>query len=112
MAMSASAQEMLDTKVNLNLNNVSLEKSLKEIEKSSQIKFSFNSRAINIDQKVSINASQEALYSVLNRLFKPLDIQYVQVSNKIILRNETKSEVLSSSVEGQRLISDIQVKGQ
>ena len=54
MAMPAKAQELLDTKVNLSLSNVSLENSIREIEKTSQVKFSYNSRALKLTQKVNI----------------------------------------------------------
>ena len=53
LAMPVRAQEILDTKVSLALNNVSLENSLIELEKSAQIKFSYNSRALKLSQKVN-----------------------------------------------------------
>ncbi len=117
LAMPVRAQEILDTKVSLALNNVSLENSLIELEKSAQIKFSYNSRALKLSQKVSLVANKEALSSVLDKLLKPLNIQYFQVSNRIVLRqNDERSLTINSerdpsmNLNGNAL-ADITVKG-
>lgn len=88
MATPAKGQEMLDSKVTLNLSNVSLESALTELEKNTHVKFSYNSRTLKLSQKVNIVANSEALSSVLNKLLKPLNIKYVQVSNRIVLRRD------------------------
>ena len=114
VAMPAKAQELLETKVNVALTNVSLENSIKEIEKKSHIKFSYNSRALKLDQKVNINANNESLSSVLGRLLTPLDISYVQVSNRIVLRKEDKkvvSALETSSVINKLIFGEVSIKG-
>lgn len=88
MAIPARGQEMLDLKVTLMLTNVSLENVLSEVEKTAHVKFSYNSRALNLSQKINLNANNEVLSNVLNKLFKPLSIRYMQVSNRIVLRKE------------------------
>jgi hypothetical protein len=93
MATPAKGQEMLDSKVSLTLNNVSLEKALSELEKSAQVKFSYNSRALKLSQRVNVLANNEALSSVLNKLLKPMNIKYVQVSNRIVLRKDDEKNV-------------------
>jgi len=98
-AVPVKAQEILDTKVSLTLNNVSLENSLIELEKTAQVKFSYNSRALKLSQKVSVIANNEALSSVLNRLLIPLNIQYFQVSNRIVLRKNDESSSDINSVK-------------
>jgi len=114
MAMPARAQELLETKVNLELVNVSLENSIKEIEKSSQVKFSYNSRALKLNQKVNLSANNESLSSVLGRLLTPFDVSYVQVSNRIVLRKDDKKIVPgteTSSVIDNLIFGDLNVKG-
>lgn len=92
-ATPAKGQEMLDSKISLTLNNVSLEKALSELEKSAQVKFSYNSRALKLSQRVNVLANNEALSSVLNKLLKPMNIKYVQVSNRIVLRNDDEKNI-------------------
>ena len=117
LAMPVRAQEILDTKVSVTLSNVSLENSLTELEKSAQIKFSYNSRALKLSQKVSIVANKEALSSVLDRLLKPLNIQYFQVSNRIVLRkNDEQSLTINSENDpsmnlNSNALPEITVKG-
>jgi TonB-dependent SusC/RagA subfamily outer membrane receptor len=117
MAIPAKGQEMLDSKVSLTLNNVSLEKALSELEKTALIKFSYNSRALKINRIVSVYANNEALSNVLNKLLKPLSIKYVQVSNRIVLRkddeqNDGFSEEAEQTTKIDKIASaDITIKG-
>ena len=115
LAMPVKAQEILDTKISLALKNVSLETSLDELEKIAQVKFSYNSRALNLDQKVTVIANKEALSRVLDRILQPLNIQYFQVSNRIVLRNSSDQSKVENSGNASLIlnkgIADITVKG-
>lgn len=116
-AMPGKAQKILDTKVSIALGNVSLENSLIELEKKAQVKFSYNSRALKLSQKVNISANNEALSSVLDRLLLPLNILYFEVSNRIVLRkNNEKSIDINSENESllkgdNNALADIIIKG-
>ncbi|MCP1384625.1 SusC/RagA family TonB-linked outer membrane protein [Runella salmonicolor] len=91
MATPVKGQSMLDRKVSVNVSDIALEKVLLQLEKEAQVKFSFNSRALQLDRPVTINASNEPLSSVLTRLLKPLKIKHIQVSNRIVLRKDNAS---------------------
>jgi TonB-linked SusC/RagA family outer membrane protein len=91
MATPVKGQSMLDRKVSVNVSDIALEKVLLQLEKEAQVKFSFNSRALQLDRPVSINATNEPLSSVLTRLLKPLKIKHIQVSNRIVLRKDNVS---------------------
>ena len=116
-ALPGKAQKILDTKVSIALDNVSLGNSLLELEKTAQVKFSYNSRALKLSQKVNITANNEALSSVLNRLLLPLNIQYFEVSNRIVLRKN--DEIVSGKNSENELVfnattnalADITIKG-
>ena len=116
-ALPGRAQKILDTKVSIALDNVSLGNSLLELEKTAQVKFSYNSRALKLSQKVNITANNEALSSVLNRLLLPLNIQYFEVSNRIVLRKN--DEIVSGKNSENELVfnattnalADITIKG-
>lgn len=92
-ATPVKGQEMLDTKVTLSLSNVSLENALSELEKSAKVKFSYNSRTLKLGQKVNVTAKNEVLSSVLSKLLKPLNIKYIPISNRIVLRNDEEPKV-------------------
>ncbi|MBB6002532.1 TonB-dependent receptor [Arcicella rosea] len=88
MATTVNGQEMLAKHVSINMKEATLEKVLTKLEKSADVKFSFNSRMIKLDKQVSITANNELLSEVLSKVLKPLNIKFLVVSNKIILRNE------------------------
>ncbi|MBF4472902.1 carboxypeptidase-like regulatory domain-containing protein [Flavobacterium sp. HJJ] len=86
MANSVKGQKKLDTKVTASITNVSLSKALSKLEKLASVKFSYNSRITQLNQKVNINAEDEILSSVLNEILLPLNISYSEISNQIVLQ--------------------------
>lgn len=86
MANDVNGQKKLDTKVTITVENLTLDNALSKIEKSAHVKFSYNSRLPQLNQKVSIEANQETLASILNRVLLPFNITYAEVSNQIILQ--------------------------
>ena len=115
MANSVKGQRKLDTKVTIAIANLSLDKALSKLEKSVNVKFSYNSRISQLNQKVSINANDETLSSVLTRILKPLNIGYSEVSNQIILQKDTPTGGFTSIEDANSLLeviaAEIIVKG-
>ncbi|WP_428666981.1 SusC/RagA family TonB-linked outer membrane protein [Runella sp.] len=93
MATPLKGQEILERKISISVSDETLDNVLLQLEKAAQVKFSFNSRALQLNRIVSLNANNESLSSVLTRLLKPLKIKYIQVSNRIVLRKEDASSV-------------------
>jgi TonB-linked SusC/RagA family outer membrane protein len=100
MANSAKGQKKLDTKVTISITNLSLSNALSKLEKSANVKFSYNSRITQLNQKVNINANDEALSSVLNEILVPLNIDYSEVSNQIVLQNVPAKEFTNFNLLG------------
>ena len=90
-ANSAKGQKKLDTKVTISISNLSLYDALSKIEKRADVKFSYNSRISQFNEKINIHAENEILSSILNRILKPLNIGYSEVSNQIVLQKKTNS---------------------
>jgi TonB-linked SusC/RagA family outer membrane protein len=117
MAYTVKGQSRLDTRVTFELNNVSLENALTAIEKNADIKFSYNSKSIRGLKKVDLEAKNERVSSVLNRLLLPLNFDYIEVGNHVVLKSKANfsadSDVdhagdLSSSDQS---MAEIPVKG-
>ncbi|MBC5836568.1 SusC/RagA family TonB-linked outer membrane protein [Flavobacterium muglaense] len=100
MANSVKGQKKLDTKVSLSIENLTLSSALAKLEKTANVKFSYNSRISQLNQKVNYNANDEMLSSILTHILQPLNIGYSEVSNQIILQNKSlqTNDVLSSSL--------------
>jgi hypothetical protein len=110
MANSVNGQRKLDTKVTITVANLTLDNALTKLEKSAHVKFSYNSRLPQLNQKVTIEANQEVLSSVLNRILKPFNITFSEVSNQIILQKNASMEPFSN-LEGITSLFDILAAG-
>ncbi|WP_281233593.1 SusC/RagA family TonB-linked outer membrane protein [Flavobacterium gelatinilyticum] len=86
VANNVNGQKKLDTKVTITVENLTLDNALSKIEKSAHVKFSYNSRLPQLANKVSIEANQETLSSILSRILVPFNITFSEVSNQIILQ--------------------------
>ncbi|MBO9153479.1 TonB-dependent receptor [Chitinophaga sp. GCM10012297] len=84
-AGTADGQAILDRQVDLSANSVSLDKVLKKLEKSADVKFIYSNDIIDASQKVSVNAQGEMLKAVLDRLLIPKNIRYRVVNDCIAL---------------------------
>ena len=87
-ASAIRGQKKLDTKITISVTDLNLDDVLNKLEKLSNVKFSYNSRMSQLNQKVDLYAENEALSSVLNRVLKPLKINYSEVSNQIVLQKD------------------------
>jgi len=93
-----AGQNLLEKRVTLNLNRATLGSALQQLEKTAEIKFSYNSRMLPLKFTVSLNAQNEPLAAVLDKLLLPNKISYKQVSNRIVLRNQP--EVINATEPG------------
>lgn len=93
LANNIRGQKKLDTKVTITLTDLNLDSALTKLEKLANVKFSYNSRMTQFNQKVSVYANNEALSSVLTRILKPLKMNYTEVSNQIVLQKEEIQKV-------------------
>jgi iron complex outermembrane receptor protein len=93
-ANEGKAQDALNKNVSLNIHNMEIENALNQIEKLTQVKFVYSSNMIQAERKVSVNIQNQKLSDVLTRLFNPIEINYKNIGNQIILSVQHKSEML------------------
>lgn len=84
-AKDSNAQEILNQKISVNLENVKLKKAISTLEKSASVYFTFNSQKIQTNQRVSVVASEATLSSVLDQIFEPINIDYQVYDNSHII---------------------------
>jgi len=89
-ARVTGAQDLLDKKITLNLENVTLHKALETIELQTKIRFAYSSSLIPLAEKVNIKANNQPLVDVLNDLFTDLNIEYQPVKGQIMLKRIRK----------------------
>lgn len=88
-ATDGKGQNLLDRNVSVNFNKIEIQDALSKIEKAAEIKFIYSSKVIDLDTKVSLNAQNQRLADVLDKLFVPMGITYRSIGNQIVLSNTT-----------------------
>ncbi len=83
--ITLSAQSVLDRKVSLSLENVSIEKAIIELSQSQQINISYKSSLLKTNKLVSLQAVYQPIKDILKDIFKHTDIGFKEVSGQIVL---------------------------
>ncbi len=73
------------TKLSLNLNDVSIEHVLDEIENQSEFYFLYNQKLVNVDRKVDVNTRNNKISDILANLFEGEKINYLVMDRQIVL---------------------------
>jgi TonB-linked SusC/RagA family outer membrane protein len=111
LAHDASAQELLQKRISLNIDNQEIRQVLTAIEKQAKVRFAYRPRLIPTDQKVSLVASNEPLAEVLHKLTSPLRLKYEVTGQQIILSPETTPPPTGLVPRSVSLPVDRQVSG-
>ncbi|RYZ96673.1 MAG: SusC/RagA family TonB-linked outer membrane protein, partial [Sphingobacteriaceae bacterium] len=88
-ANTGKAQAVLIQPVTITINKASLNSALKKLEKNADIKFVYSKSIIKTDKQVSVDAQQESLESVLNKLLTQNGIGYEVINDRIVLTRAT-----------------------
>ena len=115
--MLANSSYSQKAKISLNKENVTVREVIDEIETTTEFKFLFNTKSVDLNRKVSIKTDKASIQTVLKLLFEEDAVSYEIDNRKVLLRkieyNENskiqfrkfKEKVKQSGIEGN--ISDI-----
>ncbi len=98
-----------NTKVSLNMNDVTIGQVLNTIESQSEFYFIFNQKLVDVNRKVSIHASNEKIDRILNQLFDGTNIRHLVLDRQIVL--SPKTLLASTMKEAKRLQQQFTVTG-
>lgn len=87
-AKSGSAQEMLNQRVTISVENERIESVISRLEKSANVRFLYSREIIQSKRKVSFTAENQPLSSVLEGILQPLKLKYEVSGDKIILKRQ------------------------
>lgn len=92
--------QILDKKVSLQFQNITLNDAIKKIKTTYNVNFSYCPDQINLNQKVSLYVKSVSLNDALTELFAPTPITYKAVGNQIVLKKgKAPSHVSTSGVK-------------
>ncbi|MEI6679360.1 MAG: carboxypeptidase-like regulatory domain-containing protein [Mariniphaga sp.] len=86
--------------INLNISNQSVKAVLTEIQNQSEFFFMFNSKIVDVERKVDIQAENEKIGQVLDKLFAGADITYTVIDRQIVL---SSAKLLSEQQQTKKL---------
>ncbi len=84
LAVETYAQQ---ARLSLKLENEKLESALRAIEKESEFFFLYNKDLIDVDRIVNLDATNQTIKTILDKLLEGTDIKYAVVNRQIILSN-------------------------
>ena len=87
---ASPAQELLDRRVTLRVEDTRLRSVLDMLSQRANVKFTYTAQVVGPDKTVTLTANNERLADVLNQLLQPIHIKYVVVGQQIILKNDEK----------------------
>ncbi|OEK06131.1 hypothetical protein A8C32_19055 [Flavivirga aquatica] len=97
-----------NTKVTLDLDNVTVEKVFSHIEKITDYRFLYNISSVDLNRRVSLSSDKEPLNGVLKRLFKFTNINFKVLEKQIVLKVLEKNNI-SNETAVQQSISGLVV---
>jgi len=85
------AQNILDQKISLEINNQSIEDILTKIQTNTSISFSYSKSIVDLTGIISISCNEKRLEDVMNEVFKNTDIIFSVVSGMVVLRKKPQN---------------------
>ena len=87
-----------NTKLSMNLEDVTVEEVLIEIENQSEFNFFYNDQEVDYKRLISINVEEKQITKILDRLFDNTSVIYEVVDKNIVLKLDTSKNAASSIV--------------
>ncbi len=86
LAASIEGQNLKSVKITLSVHNITLEQALEQIEKSTDFNFVYNKDEIPLNEIVSIDVSDETLYSLLSNIAGQHDLAFQRINHQIVFK--------------------------
>lgn len=106
LQLSASVYSQ-NTKMNLQLSNVTLLDLLKRIESNSDYKFFYNNDEIDVNLKVNINATEKEVGSILDEVFEKTPYSFKIMKNNLIILENTQAIAMASSGQQKKITGKV-----
>ena len=99
VSYAGAAQELLNKRITISLENTEMRSALDQISKASNVRISFNSKLIPKGQAVILYANDERLEDVLDRILTTFGVSYIILNKQIVLRKALEKEQASAVTE-------------
>jgi iron complex outermembrane receptor protein len=105
-APSLAGIDLLERNVSVSVQNAEIKTALAQIEKAADVRFIYSPKVIQAERKINLEAKNERLSEVLNKLLLPMGISYTAKGNQIILSQpllnmDFSSDLLDNPIKGK-----------
>jgi len=104
-AAGTGIQDALDRKISLELKDVLLKEALDKIGNLADVSFIYAGNSVVAINKVNVNAHNEKVGDLLNKLLKPYSLSYTVLYDRIVIRQSDKKISAMLSPQGNRGIA-------
>lgn len=87
-AKNGAAQEMLNQRISISVENERIESVILKLEKSANVRFLYSREIIKSQRKISFEAENKPLSAVLESILQPLGLKYEVSGDKIVLKRQ------------------------
>ena len=95
-----------NTKISLNMKDVSVESVLNKIEEVSEFYFLFNQKLIDVERKVDVVAKEEPIKDILSDIFTN-DVKFIVSDRQIVLTPNQGSSALEALLQQQVITGNV-----
>ncbi len=103
LSLLAAGSYSQNTRVSLDLKNVSVKDALRAIENSSEFFFIYNNELIDVDRKIDITTKDQKISDVLSKIFDGKDVEITVLERKIILAPNS----MSAQQQGKKITGKV-----
>ncbi len=109
VAHEGRTQNPLDRRVTIRLQNQEVAGVLQKLGKAAEVRFMYSPELIQASRRISVEARQERLAEVLDRLLPPLKISYEVSGSQILLKRSPSSNVSQTNDQAQATTTPLPV---
>jgi TonB-linked SusC/RagA family outer membrane protein len=111
-AHETSAQDMLNQRINIQLQSKTIKEILSKVEQIGKVRFTYSAEVIKANRITSLNAHNQTLRETIDVFFKPLNISYRIVDNRVILSPKLETVgLLKEEVQSTTALTELTITG-
>jgi TonB-linked SusC/RagA family outer membrane protein len=107
----ALGQRLLEQKITYSVRNKSITEALEQLSSQSQVKFMYTAQVAKNTAKVTFNANQQTVRSVLTGILAPHQLDFEMEGNYVIIKSKARNATISPATTTPVPAREILIKG-
>ena len=99
LTISATAYSQA-TRFSFEMENVTIEEVLKEVERTSNFTFLYRIGLIDVQKRVNLNVTNVTVENILNQIFEGAGISFLVLENNLVILTEANDNAISKVLQG------------